>query len=63
MQLLDLSIELATANAADWNSPFALLEDLFDSQVISESEAIFPLVEVRGGALANLMSGARSHRP
>ena len=57
LRLLDVSIELANANAADWNTPFALLEDLFDSQVISESEAIFPHIEERGAALAKLMAG------
>mmetsp|Transcript_20040 Transcript_20040/g.64023 ORF Transcript_20040/g.64023 Transcript_20040/m.64023 type:complete len:557 (-) Transcript_20040:372-2042(-) len=53
--LIDRSIELATARVADLNTPFALMEDLFDSQVISESEALFPQIEQRGGALAKLM--------
>uniref|UniRef100_A0A7S3WPI0 THO complex subunit 1 n=1 Tax=Emiliania huxleyi TaxID=2903 RepID=A0A7S3WPI0_EMIHU len=53
--LIDRAIELATARAADLNTPFALMEDLFDSQVISESEALFPQIEQRGAALAKLM--------
>jgi hypothetical protein len=57
VELLDCSIELAGADAADWNTPFALIEDLFDLQLISESESIFPLIERRADALAALMGG------
>lgn len=57
VELLDRSIELAGANAADWNTPFALIEDLFDLLLISELESIFPLIECRGDALAKLMGG------
>jgi len=54
-ELLDFAISLTNANIADYNLPFALLEDLFDSQVISQSQALFSLVEDRAAALSSLI--------
>eukprot|EP00665_Eupelagonemidae_sp_cell47_P006874 gene6874-8396_t len=56
-KLLDLSIALAAADAADYNTPFALLEDLFDAQVISAAERAFALVEARAASLAPFLAG------
>ena len=53
-QHLDLAIALAAADSCDYNTPFALLEDLFDANVISEAESLFALVEARAAALAPL---------
>lgn len=51
-RLLDLAIELASAEAVDTCMPFALLEDLFETQVISDAEKLFGLVEKRAASLA-----------
>ena len=53
---LDLAIELAAAEASDPNTPFALLEDLFDANVISAAESLFALVEARAAALAPFLT-------
>ena len=53
---LDLAIELAASDSCDYNTPFALLEDLFDANVISEAESLFALVEARAAALAPFLT-------
>ena len=53
---LDLAIALAAAEASDPNTPFALLEDLFDANVISAAESLFALVEARAAALAPFLT-------
>lgn len=50
-RLLDIVIKMASADNVDTNTPFALLEDLFDTQVISEAENLFGLIEKRAAAL------------
>ena len=54
-QLLDVAIALAAAEISDYNTPFALLEDLFDAHVISIAESGFALVEARAAALAHFL--------
>lgn len=49
--LLDVAIALSVAGVADYNACFCLLEDLFDTQVISEAEQLWGLVEKRAAAL------------
>ena len=51
-KLLDVAIALAAGDGCDYNTPFALLEDLFDAHVISVAEGAFALVEARAAALA-----------
>ena len=51
-KLLDIAIALAAGEGCDPNTPFALLEDLFDAHVISVAESAFALVEARAAALA-----------
>ena len=51
-KLLDIAIALAAGEGCDYNTPFALLEDLFDAHVISVAESAFALVEARAAALA-----------
>ena len=53
---LDLAIGLAAAEASDPNTPFALLEDLFDANVISAAESLFALVEACASALAPFLT-------
>jgi len=55
-KLLDIAIALASAEIADFNTPFALLEDLFDAHVISVAESAFALVEARAAALAPFLA-------
>ena len=61
-QLLDLAIAMASADVGlfDPNTPFALLEDLFDAQVVSSAERLFALVEQRGDALMPLLADPKS---
>ena len=61
-QLLDLAIAMASADAGlfDPNTPLALLEDLFDAQVVSSAERLFALVEQRGDALMPLLADPKS---
>jgi THO complex subunit 1 len=61
-QLLDLAIALAAADVADCNTPFALLEDLFDAHVISVAESGFALVEARAAALAPFLTAEKKHQ-
>ena len=61
-RLLDLAIALATSEIADCNTPFALLEDLFDAHVISVAESAFALVEARAGALAPFLTAEAKHQ-
>ena len=51
-KLLDITIAVAAGDGCDYNTPFALLEDLFDAHVISVAESAFALVEARAAALA-----------
>mgnify|MGYP000930024207 CR=1 FL=1 len=60
-RLLDVAIALAHAEVSDPNTPFALLEDLFDANVVSAAEAAFALVEARAAALAQLLSADQKH--
>lgn len=60
--LLDLAIDLAVAEVAEFNTPFVLIEDLLDSQVISESEQIFGLLEARAGQLSQFLAASAGGR-
>ena len=57
-KLLDIAIALAAGDGCDYNTPFALLEDLFDAHVISVAESAFALVEARAAALAPFLGVA-----
>ena len=60
-QLLDLAIAMAgRRRPLRPNTPFALLEDLFDAQVVSSAERLFALVEQRGDALMPLLADPKS---
>lgn len=61
-RLLDLAIALASGAVSDPNTPFALLEDLFDANVVSAAEDAFRLVEARAGALAQFLTGDPKHQ-
>ena len=54
--LLDLALALSAAGVADHNACFCLLEDLFDTLVISEADELWKLVEARAAALSPLLS-------
>ena len=54
--LLDLALALSAAGVADHNACFCLLEDLFDTLVISEADQLWKLVEARAAALSPLLS-------
>ena len=54
--LLDLAIALSGAGVADYNACFCLLEDMFDTLVISEAEQLWKLVEERAPALTPFLS-------
>jgi len=55
-RLLDVAIALVLAELAEPNTPFLLLEDLFDANVVSAAEAAFALIEARAAALAEFVS-------
>lgn len=57
-RLLDLAIELSSADVADPNTPFQLLEDLFDTQVISDAENLFGMLEKRASVIPVLLERA-----
>jgi len=61
-RLLDLAIALASAEVAESNTPFALLEDLFDTQVISDAERLFGLIEKRAAALAPFLTPQQKYQ-
>ena len=62
-RLLDVAIVLAADNVAETNTPFALLEDLFETQVISDAERLYGLVERRAASLAPFLgSGPKFNR-
>ena len=54
--LLDLALALSAAGVADHNACFCLLEDLFDTLVISEADQLWKLVEARAAALTPFLS-------
>ncbi len=63
--LLDLALALSAEGVADHNACFCLLEDLFDTLVISEADELWKLVEARAAALSPLLSDTqeKSTRP
>ena len=55
-ELLDLTLELTRQGVTEYNTAFALIEDIFDSQLISELEIVFSLIEARASQLGPFLS-------